>query len=93
MPSVIKIYGQNNYNLSLKIYGSLDKIVTLCKENGITDIGNETNETYEFEEKNIVNRKNTGYNYITKSSDSLNFIVTQNEIEITTQDNTNMIVQ
>lgn len=66
MPIVKRLHGQSNYDLSLKIFGTLDSIVKMCKENSINDL-NSVKETYSYNEGEVVNVSFAGYDYATKT--------------------------
>lgn len=85
-----RLNNQTNVNLSLQGYGSINRLVKLCKDNGITNINNELKSEYSIEERSIDNKKNTGYLYVKKASKN-RFIVTENSKNIITEDSAKTI--
>lgn len=63
MATVLPVSGQSNYDLCLKAYGSLDRIVYFCRENSISDINIVEKKIYKYEESRISNKNITGYDY------------------------------
>lgn len=64
MATVLPFKGQSNYDICLKSYGSLDKIVQLCRENNISDINIVEKKVYNYNEKQIVDKSIVGYDYV-----------------------------
>jgi hypothetical protein len=64
MPFIRPLYGQSNYDLCLQGYGSIDNVVRLCKDNGISDLNLPQSKQYVFNQNLIINRINCGYQYV-----------------------------
>lgn len=56
---------QSNFDLTLKAYGGLDRIVKICKDNSIIDVNIPQLQKYFYDENFIVSRRNSGYDYTT----------------------------
>lgn len=63
MITVIPKKTQNNFDLVLQGYGSIDKIVEMCRENNVYSIDSTNDLPYYFHEEKIVNPDNIGYAY------------------------------
>lgn len=64
--TILPVYGQSNYDLCLQGYGSIDRIVKMCRDNNIKDLDVVEKKPYVFDEDFIVNRSVVGYSYGTK---------------------------
>lgn len=63
MPEIKPFTGQNNMDLNMNAYGSMDNYIKFCKDNNISDTGTIKKENYYYDKNFIVNKINCGYPY------------------------------
>lgn len=65
MENITVLYGQSNFDICLQVYGSLDRMIKLCKDNSVSDINLISKKTYAYDEALVVDKNITGYQYAT----------------------------
>lgn len=89
-------YKQSNRDLSLQAFGTLDKLVKLCKVNTVLSLNTPNTTDYIYSDNDIVNSNFINYPYATRhiiSIDTVIGYIAQNGFNYVSQSGENYITQ